>query len=221
MAAGWGETMVIQVPVKGYFEENCFFYIDEDTNHGFLIDPGAQTDTLLALILERGWVIEKILLTHGHFDHIAAVNELQAAWGAEVYMQENGKIYAENPAWNLSNQLGAGITLHDVNYLPDDAVITLKDKPDFQLQLRHVPGHTSDGCIYYSEQDGIAFVGDCVFRESYGRTDLPGGDEETLLSKITERILTLPEETVLLSAHSEETTVEHERKMPWYAGRLK
>ena len=213
--------MILQVTVTEYLPTNVYFYVDEESKHGFIIDPGAEAAKLKKIAEERGFVIEKILLTHGHFDHIAAVNELQAAWGAEVYMQENGKIYAENPAWNLSNQLGAGITLHDVNYLPDDAVITLEDKPDFQLQLRHVPGHTSDGCIYYSEQDGIAFVGDCVFRESYGRTDLPGGDEETLLSKITERILTLPEETVLLSAHSEETTVEHESKMPWYAGRLK
>ena len=213
--------MILQVTVTEYLPTNVYFYVDEESKHGFIIDPGAEAAKLKKVAEERGFVIEKILLTHGHFDHIAAVNELQAAWGAEVYMQENGKIYAENPAWNLSNQLGAGITLHDVNYLSDDAVITLKDKPDFQLQLRHVPGHTSDGCIYYSEQDGIAFVGDCVFRESYGRTDLPGGDEETLLSKITERILTLPEETVLLSAHSEETTVEHERNMPWYAGRLK
>lgn len=213
--------MILQVTVTEYLPTNVYFYIDEASKHGFIIDPGAEAAKLKKVAEERGFVIEKILLTHGHFDHITAVNELQAAWGAEVIMQENGKDYAENPAWNLSSQLGKEIILHDVTYLPDNAVITLKDKPDFKLQLRHVPGHTSDGCIYYSEQDGIAFVGDCVFRESYGRTDLPGGDEETLLSKITERILTLPEETILLSAHSEETTVEHERNMPWYAGRLK
>ena len=213
--------MILQVTVTKYLPTNVYFYIDEESKHGFIIDPGAEAARLKKIAAERGFVIEKILLTHGHFDHIAAVNELQEAWGAEVYMQENGRYYADNPAWNLSNQLGAGITLHDVNYLPDNAVITLKDNPHHKLQLFHVPGHTSDGCIYYSEQDGIAFVGDCVFRESYGRTDLPGGDEENLLTNIVDRILTLPKETILLSAHSEETTVEHEMKMPWYAGRLK
>lgn len=213
--------MILQVTVTEYLPTNVYFYIDEESKHGFIIDPGAEADKLKKVAAEQGFVIEKILLTHGHFDHIAAVNELQEAWGAEVYMQENGRDYAENPAWNLSNQLGAGIILHDVNYLPDNAVITLQDNPEHKLQLFHVPGHTSDGCIYYSEQDGIAFVGDCVFRESYGRTDLPGGDEDTLLTNIVERILTLPKETILLSAHSEETTVEHEMKMPWYAGRLK
>ena len=213
--------MIYSLPVTGVFVTNCYFDIDEETGHGFLIDPGAEGQKLAEIIRQKGWTMEKILLTHGHFDHIAAVNELQAAWGAEVIMQENGKNYAENPAWNLSSQLRKEIILHDVTYLPHNAVITLKDNPDHKLQLIHCPGHTSDGCAFYSEKDGIAFVGDCVFRESYGRTDLPGGDEETLLRHITDRLLTLPPETILLSAHSEETTVEHERKMPWYAGRLK
>lgn len=213
--------MILQVTVTEYLPTNVYFYIDEESKHGFIIDPGAEAAKLKKVAEDRGFVIEKILLTHGHFDHIAAVNELQAAWGAEVIMQENGKNYAENPDWNLSSQLRKEIILHDVTYLPHNAVITLKDNPDHKLQLIHCPGHTSDGCAFYSEKDGIAFVGDCVFRESYGRTDLPGGDEETLLRHITDRLLTLPQETILLSAHSEETTVEHERKMPWYAGRLK
>ena len=206
--------MILQVTVTEYLPTNVYFYVDEESKHGFIIDPGAEAAKLKKVAEERGFVIEKILLTHGHFDHIAAVNELQEAWGAEVYMQENGKIYAENPAWNLSNQLGAGITLHDVNYLPDDAVITLKDKPDFQLQLRHVPGHTSDGCIYYSEQDGIAFVGDCVFRESYGRTDLPAsGDSPVSLRRAMRRDSPNPKQTTPTSAKG--TTREiHELATP-------
>ena len=213
--------MILQAVVTKYLPTNAYFYIDDTTKHGFLIDPGAQADKLEQIAAEKGFVIEKILLTHGHFDHIGAVSELQKAWGAEVCMHENGRAYAENPAWNLSIQTGQGVVLENVTYLPDESVITLKDNPEHKLQLLAVPGHTSDGCTYYSAKDGVAFVGDSVFYESYGRTDLPGGDEETLLREITERILTLPRETILLSAHSEETTVEHERKMPWYAGLLK
>jgi len=213
--------MILQVTVTKYLPTNVYFYIDEQSKHGFIIDPGAEAEKLKKVAADKGFVIEKILLTHGHFDHIAAVNELQAAWGAEVCMQENGRDYANNPAWNLSSHIDKEITLHDVTYLPDNAIITLKDNPNHKLQLLHVPGHTTDGCAYYSQQDGLAFVGDCIFRESYGRTDMPGGDEETLLTKITDRLLTLPLDTVLLSGHSEETTVEHERQMPWYQGRLK
>lgn len=212
--------MILQVVVTQYIPTNSYFYIDEKTNHGFLIDPGAQGDKLKKVAEERGFVIEKILLTHGHFDHIGAVNELQQAWGAEVCMQENGRDYAENPAWNLSNQIGKGITLQDVTYLPDNAIITLQANPEHKLQLIAVPGHTTDGCTYYSEKDGVAFVGDSVFYESYGRTDMPGGDEETLLSNVAKRIMCLPKSTILLPGHDDQTSVEHELNMPWYKGRI-
>ena len=208
--------MILQVVVTKYIPTNAYFYIDEQTKHGFLIDPGAQADKLRQVAEERSFVIEKILLTHGHFDHIGAVKELQQAWGAEVCMQENGRDYAENPAWNLSNQIGTGITLQNVTYLPDNAIITLKANPEHKLQLIAVPGHTTDGCTYYSAKDSVAFVGDSVFYESYGRTDMPGGDEETLLSNVAKRIMCLPKSTTLLPGHDDATSVEHELNMPWY-----
>ena len=212
--------MILQAVVTKYIPTNAYFYIDDKTKHGFLLDPGAQADKLKQIAAEKGFVIEKILLTHGHFDHIGAVSELQKAWGAEVCMQENGKVYAENPAWNLSSQTGQGIVLENVTYLPDNTVITLQANPEHQLKLLAVPGHTSDGCAYYSEKDGVAFVGDSVFYESYGRTDMPGGDEETLLSNVARRIMTLPKETILLPGHDDRTSVGHELNMPWYAGRI-
>ena len=212
--------MILQAVVTKYIPTNAYFYIDDKTKHGFLLDPGAQADKLKQIAAEKGFVIEKILLTHGHFDHIGAVSELQKAWGAEVCMQENGKVYAENPAWNLSSQTGQGIVLENVTYLPDNAVITLQANPEHQLKLLAVPGHTSDGCAYYSEKDGVAFVGDSVFYESHGRTDMPGGDEETLLSNVARRIMTLPKETILLPGHDDRTSVGHELNMPWYAGRI-
>jgi glyoxylase-like metal-dependent hydrolase (beta-lactamase superfamily II) len=212
--------MILQAVVTKYIPTNAYFYIDDTTKHGFLIDPGAQADKLQQIVEEKGFVIEKILLTHGHFDHIGAVSELQKAWNAEVCMHENGKDYAENPDWNLSSQIGQGIVLDNVTYLPDNAIITLNANPEHKLQLIAVPGHTSDGCTYYSEKDGVAFVGDSVFYESYGRTDMPGGDEETLLKSIAQRIMCLPESTILLPGHDDRTSVEHERKMPWYAGRI-
>jgi glyoxylase-like metal-dependent hydrolase (beta-lactamase superfamily II) len=212
--------MILQAVVTKYIPTNAYFYIDDTTKHGFLIDPGAQADKLKQIAEEKGFVIEKILLTHGHFDHIGAVSVLQKAWNAEVCMHENGKDYAENPDWNLSSQIGQGIELDNVTYLPDNAIITLNANPEHKLQLIAVPGHTSDGCTYYSEKDGVAFVGDSVFYESYGRTDMLGGDEEALLKSIAQRIMCLPESTILLPGHDDRTSVEHERKMPWYTGRI-
>ena len=208
--------MIIQAQVMGYIVTNSYFYIDDETKHGFLIDPGAEPEKLLAIIREQGFTIEKILLTHGHFDHIGAVPALQQELAVPVLMQGNGRQYAENPVWNLSAQLEEPLTLSGVTYIADNSDVELRDKPAFGLHMVPVPGHTADGCIYYSVQDKIAFVGDSVFKSSYGRTDLPGGDERQLMQGIVRHILSLPPDTALLSGHSEPTTVAAERQMPWY-----
>ena len=180
--------MILQATVTKYIPTNAYIYADNETKHGFLIDPGAQAGKLLELIREKDLTIEAILLTHGHFDHIGAVNELQAVLQIPVYMGEKGMLYAENPVWNLSSQTEDPIVLKDVTYLADHAVIALKEKPSFQLELLDLPGHTADGVIYYTKEDGAAFVGDSIFQGSYGRTDMYGGDEEALLRGIRERI---------------------------------
>jgi glyoxylase-like metal-dependent hydrolase (beta-lactamase superfamily II) len=212
MAAGWGETMVIQVPVKGYFEENCFFYIDEDTNHGFLIDPGAQADTLLALILERGWVIEKILLTHGHFDHTGAVNEIRRQLQIPVVAYLTADEYLLDPVKNLSGLCGPVITVRDVLYVDDGDRIALETNPDFSLKVIHTPGHTPDSVVYYSMKDHVAFAGDTIFKGSPGTDQFPGGNGRQLLRSICGKLMALPDETVLFTGHSEQTTVGAERR---------
>ena len=203
--------MVLLTEVQGIFPTNAYFYIDDESKHGFLIDPGAEASKLLEIIDERQFTIEKILLTHGHFDHIGAVNELQQKLNIPVCMQKNGRDYALNIKWNLSDQFGLDIILNDVTYLDDYSDIILSANPDFKLKLIPTPGHTTDGAVYYSDKDGVAFVGDSIFKMSYGRTDFYGGNEQTLMESITKKILTLPDETFLLSGHSEPTTVKFEK----------
>ena len=208
--------MILQTEVRGIFETNSYFYIDDETRHGFLIDAGAQADELLKIINLRGFTIEKILLTHGHFDHIGAIPELQARLKVEVCMQKNGRDYVKNPEWNLSAYFGLDMTLDGVTYLDDFSEITLTANKNFGLKLIPLAGHTTDSAIYYSEKDSVAFVGDSIFLGSLGRTDFPGGDEATLYKNLKEKILTLPDDTVLLSGHSEPTTVENEKFRSWF-----
>ena len=208
--------MILQTEVYGVIAVNAYFYIDDETRHGFLIDPGAQAERLMKIIDERGFTIEKILLTHGHFDHIGAAGELQSKLGVEICMQSNGRAYAENPAWNMSREFGYSMTLDDVTYLDDNSEIILSANKNFSVKLIPVAGHTTDGAIYYSAADSVAFVGDSIFLGSYGRTDLPGGDEATLFKNLRTKIFTLPDETVLLSGHSAPTTVANEKNRPWY-----
>ena len=203
--------MVLTVEVGYYCPVNAYFYIDDETRHGFLIDPGEDAQKLLHIIAEKNFTIEKILITHGHYDHIGAVNEIQNALKIPVIMHREGKIYAENPDWNGSIHFKDKIILNDVTFIDDGAKINLNDNPNFGVEMIHTPGHTLDGVIYYSAKDKAAFVGDTIFREAYGRYDLPGGDGKILFNSIRTKILTLPNETILFSGHTEETTVADEK----------
>ena len=203
--------MILPLEVSGVIEENAYFFIDDETRHGFLIDPGAQADRLLKFINEHDWTIEKILLTHGHFDHIGAVNEIQRALKIPVCMSKGGNYYAKDPAINCSAFVGEPIVLDDVTCLDADAEIVLSVNPNFKVKLIPAPGHTSDGAIYYSKKNSVAFVGDTVFRGSYGRTDLPGGSYQDLMRTIRDKVLTLPDETILYTGHGLPTTVAEEK----------
>ncbi|MBE6024992.1 MAG: MBL fold metallo-hydrolase [Cellulosilyticum sp.] len=193
-------------------EELTYFYIDEKTKHGFVIDPGADGNRLADYAKEKGYVIEKILLTHGHGDHMYGAEALRAATGAPIVMHKEGHNYVTNPDWNLAYMLcGEKISFEADCYLEHGDEIALEANPDFKVRMIHVPGHTTDGVAYYSEKEGLAFVGDIIFAGAVGRSDFPGGNSVRLLSAIRAQIFTLPAETVLLPGHGPQTTVGHEK----------
>ena len=209
--------MVVTVPVKGYFEENTFFWIDEATGHCFLIDPGWEGERLLRMIRYNGWTIEKILLTHGHFDHMGAADAVRNALNIPVLAHVRSADYLENPKWNLSVFCGRPILLKDVTLLEDGDTVSLDADPGASFRVTHTPGHTTDSVCYYCERDGICFTGDTVFRGTIGNDRFPGGDRNRMIRSICERILTLPDDTVLYSGHTEETDVGTEKPhfAPW------
>ena len=204
--------MIIEVPVKGYFEENCFFYIDDKTQHGFLIDPGAQAAGLLELIKKNGWEIEKILLTHGHFDHTGAANELRRVLNLPVLAYRTANDYLLDARKNLSALCGPPITIRDATFIDDGDNITLEANPSFFLHVIYTPGNTTDSVTYYSSNDHVAFVGDTIFKGSIGNYQYPGGNLIDLQNSILNKIFSLPNETVLCSGHSAQTTVGLEKQ---------
>ncbi len=195
----------------GPIGENTYFYIDDSTKHGFLIDPGSDASKILNYIKQEGYVIEKILITHGHVDHIGAVEEIKVALGCEVIAHKNGKMYLEDPSFNLSASWGMPFVVKADTFLEEGEVVSLQNNPDFKLQIIHVPGHTMDGVAYYSDKDKVVFVGDILFDGSVGRTDFPGGNGGLLLKGIAEKLFTLPEETIVYSGHGNNTTIKKEK----------
>lgn len=201
--------MVQKVEVFGYIYENTYFYIDEVTSHGFLIDPGAEAEKLLSVIKKNKWVIECILLTHGHFDHIGAVNELRSALKCKVKCYLLGDQYLLNPYYNLSIMYGDGIVVKDALKVKENDIISLEVNPKFYLQVLYTPGHTMDSCVFYNQQ--VAFVGDTIFKNSVGNTSFFGGDESLLWKSIFEKIFRLDDHIKLYSGHSDVTTVLEEK----------
>ena len=199
--------MIECMTVGDMIPTNSYFYIDDTTQHGFLIDAGAEGTRLAAYAEKHGWTIERLLLTHCHFDHIGGAAEFSTRTGAPIYAAEDSPRYYSDPRWNLSLWGGGSVTLSDVTTFADREVITLAANPDVALEVRCTPGHTTDSCIFYSARDSVAFVGDTIFLASVGRTDFPGGDEQTLWDSIAREVFTLPPETVLYSGHTEPTTV--------------
>ena len=206
----------VEVDIYGIMEENAYFFIDDETRGGFLIDPGADADELLKIVEREKFTIEKILLTHGHYDHIGAANAIQRALKIPVCMGRGGNFYARDSANNGSKFFEHEIILDDVTILDDTAEIILSANPDFGLKVIAAPGHTLDGTIYYSEKNSVAFVGDTIFWGGHGRTDLAGGSERDLMDTIKNKVFALPDETTLLCGHGAPTTVAEEKSRSWY-----
>ncbi len=207
---------MIETLVVGPLQENTYFIIDEETKKGIVIDPGAEAGRILAKIKENDWEIGLILITHGHYDHIGAAEELREELGCDIVAHKGAKEYLEDPEKNLSTMFSSNL----VKFSADKYISEGEDSYDdliehlpisLSFNVFYAPGHTSDSIIFYFKNYKAAFVGDVIFKESMGRTDLYGGSGPGLLESIKTQVFTLPEETVLYSGHGPSTTVKYEK----------
>jgi len=196
-----------QIPL-GPLQTNCYLYTNGN-KECLIIDPGGEAQKLTSIIQQQHLKPLAILLTHAHFDHIGAVDEIRNEWKIPVYVHKNEKDWLTNPSLNGSEYFMAGkIKASEPDHLiKDEGMIEIGN---FKLRVFETPGHSPGSVSYYDIQSGIVFSGDALFAGSIGRTDLPGGNHETLLKSIHEKLLTLPEETVVLSGHGPDTTIELE-----------
>lgn len=191
----------------GAFGENGYVVSCPETRKCILIDPGAAVEEMLQAVESEGLDPEAIVLTHAHLDHVDGVAAAKRKTGAPIYLHpEDEPLYRQVAA----QARWFGLEVEDPPS-PDGELRHGQaiQVGDCRFEVRHTPGHAPGHVILVGP--GVAIVGDCVFAGSIGRTDLPGGDFQTLMSSIRNEILTLPDDTVLYSGHGVETTVRHER----------
>jgi len=190
---------------------NCYLVADSKTKEAVVIDPADRGRMIVSEAEKRGWHIGNIWLTHAHFDHLAG------AAGVADHLNPAPPVALhpdDYPLWRMQG----GAMLFGMRIDPGpEPTVDLKHGMvmhlgEHQIEVRHVPGHTRGHVIFYCAKEGVAFVGDVIFQGSIGRTDLPGGDYDTLIRSIQEQVLSLPDETRLLSGHGPETTVGMERR---------
>lgn len=191
---------------------NAYLIADPQTGEAAVIDPADDGDVIVTEALERRWRIGNIWLTHGHFDHLAG----SAGVADRLSPPPPVALHAlDHPLWRLEG--GAPLFGMHIDPGPEPTVYLehgqLLHLGDNLLEVRHAPGHTPGHVIFYCASAGVAFCGDVIFQRGIGRTDLPGGDFATLMRSIREQVLSLPDETRLLSGHGPETTVGMERRL--------
>jgi glyoxylase-like metal-dependent hydrolase (beta-lactamase superfamily II) len=201
--------MKLEMLTVGPFEENCYLYWDEKTGRGVIFDPGDEAERIIETVKRAGFKPGAILLTHGHGDHIGALNEVRKEWSLPVYIGKGEEEYLTDPHKNGSANFGVPICAERPDFTAEDEKIYRFDS--IELRVLSTPGHTKAGVCYLDEHGGVLFCGDTLFQGSIGRTDLYGGSFETLINSIQKKILTLPDNIVCLPGHGPGTTVGAER----------
>jgi len=197
--------------VVGLFQENCWIVGSRRRGEAVVIDPGDEPEGILALARDMGVKITRVLASHAHLDHIMAARDIVEATGAPFLLHAEDVGIAENMPLSARMWLG-----HDVAPAPTPDAFPV-DGQDIEvagvtLRVIHTPGHTPGSLSLYAAEARLLFSGDTLFRESIGRTDLPGGNTETILASIRQRLYSLPDDTRVLPGHMQETTIGHERE---------
>ncbi|MBP1990903.1 MBL fold metallo-hydrolase [Paenibacillus eucommiae] len=199
----------IEALALGPLSTNAYLLSDPDTGKGIIIDPGMNPQALIKRIANID--IEAILLTHAHFDHIGGVEEIRKLKGCPVYIHDLEADWLTNPKKNGSSrypELGAPIVTDPAEYALDEGQVL--EFLGVKLRVFHTPGHSPGSVSFLYEKH--LFGGDVLFKLSVGRTDLPGGDSNTLLDSIQGKLFDLDDEVIVYPGHGPRTTIGFERE---------
>lgn len=213
--------MIIEKFVLTPFQQNTRVLACGETKKAICIDPGDKSDELVSFLNDNGFELQAITLTHAHLDHIGGVSDLHKSFPqAEILLHKDD----EDLYYGLPEQpLMMGLQPHQLKALGFEYDVPPKLTRNWEegevyavgnlrFKVLHCPGHTRGHVIFVEETEKKAFVGDCLFEGSIGRTDLPGGDYDQLINSIKKKILPLGDDFIVFSGHGEETTVGREKQ---------
>jgi hydroxyacylglutathione hydrolase len=201
--------LIIKTLAVGPIMANCFIVGCENTKSAVVIDPGDEADKILMALAESQLTVKYIINTHGHFDHVGANKKMKEVTGAEILIHAADADMLEQISV-ASQAFGMSVE----NSPPADRTIAEGDKitfGDITLNVIHTPGHSLGGISLST--DGVVFVGDSLFYGSIGRTDFPGGDYNTLIASIKNKLFPLGDEVVVYTGHGPETSIGQEKRM--------
>jgi len=202
--------MIIKMLVVGPLASNCYIVGSSATKRGMVIDPGAEARTILRTVQETGLSISLIVATHAHMDHVGALREVQEKTGAEFAIHEAERGLMLSAPMRVLGSLAVSPIKSPPRphrLLRDGDRI---DLDDLHFEVLHTPGHTPGGICLLGH--GVVFCGDTLFNGSVGRTDFPGCSHQRLMRSIREKLMVLPDETIVYPGHGSPTTIGEERR---------
>jgi hydroxyacylglutathione hydrolase len=206
--------MIHEILPVGLLACNCSVFGDETTREAMVVDPGDNIEEIHDIVSRHGLTVKAIVITHAHIDHIGGAAKLKRATGAPVYMNVNDttlqKMLDVQASW-----LGiAPVEPVEIDQPAKDGDHLVVGAAEFQVL--HTPGHTQGSISLWVPGEGKLVAGDTLFRDSIGRTDLPGGDSRQILRSIHDKLLPLPEETVVIPGHGDTTTIGREKRHNYF-----
>ncbi|MBX5493909.1 MAG: MBL fold metallo-hydrolase [Bryobacteraceae bacterium] len=210
--------MIHEILPVGLLGCNCSIFGDESTREAIVIDPGDEIDRILSILKHHGLKLTKIVITHAHIDHIGGAQKLKKATGAPILMNSN-----DQPLYDGMDIQANWLGIPTPEKGDIDSTLREGDRLQFgahHFEVLETPGHTPGSVCLWMPDEKKLIAGDTLFRDSIGRTDLPGGSTQKILSSIKTKLLTLPEETLVVPGHGETTTIGREKEFNPFLGSL-